>query len=95
MKTDSFVGIISLISGLVSLGLTIYFTNNLPLQVGSAVTLLLSSIAFFGYITYDKTEQLERKYVKVQAELQQFKDKIDIYSRLAALEHKKIKRETT
>jgi len=88
MKTDSLIGTISLISGIISLGLTIYFTNNTPLQIGSVLTLLLSSIVFSGYVTYNKTERLEQKYLQLQDELSHFKEKVDIYSRLAKLENK-------
>ncbi|MBI2668481.1 hypothetical protein HYX14_01435 [Candidatus Woesearchaeota archaeon] len=91
MKTETLIGMISLISGIISLGLTVYFTNNLPLQIGFAVTLLISVVVFLLYITYTKTEHLGRQYLKMQEDFIQFKDKIEIYSRLARLENKMIK----
>ena len=88
MKTDSLIGVISLVSGFISLGFTIYFTNNIPLQIGFAIIMILSAIIFFVYINYNKTEILEKKHLKLQEEITLLKDSIDIHSRLAKLEQK-------
>ncbi len=91
MKTDQYIGIISLSSGLISLALTIYLSQNTPLQISSAVTLVISAIIFFVYTNYSKTKYLEKQYSQLHRDLSQFKERIDIYDRLAKLENKRLK----
>lgn len=93
MNTNKFVGFISLISGLISLVLSIYLSQNTTLQIASVITLVISAIIFFLYTSYSKINYLEKQYKQVHSDVQQFKEKIEIYSRLAKLENKAFKEE--
>lgn len=80
------VGLISLVIGLLSLGLAVYQTPNQSLQVGYIVTLVLSGVVFFLYSGYSKLNIISKENQKMKEELRKMNEKIGIYDRLSKLE---------
>ena len=80
------VGIISLIIGVVSLGLAVYQTPNQSLQIGYLITLVLSGVVFFLYSGQSKLILLLKENQKTREEISKINERMNLYDRLGKIE---------
>lgn len=92
IKEDTLITIVSIIVGVISLGLTIYQTNNTALQIGFSVIIVLAGIIFYIYKNNNKLNKLEQENQKIVEEMNLLKNNLNIYDRLNKLEHSIFKR---
>ena len=85
---DNLIALVSILVGIISLGLAVYQSKNEILQVGYVVALVLSGIVFFVINNYGNIHTLQKENKKVKQEFNKLKEKLNIYDRLNKIESK-------
>lgn len=88
----SSVEYLSLVLGIISLGLTIYTIRNPIIQLGSIILTGLITIGYFMKINISETRINSLKINELSKELDKTKDKINLHERLVKLEREVFKR---
>tara|TARA_Y100000310_G_C19964365_1_gene482605 strand:+ start:195 stop:473 length:279 start_codon:yes stop_codon:yes gene_type:complete len=87
MKKDNSLELISIILGLISTALAIYYSNNNLIQITFFAMLLIFAASFFIYDNSVKVKNSNKELIKINQKIENIEKTFNIYSRLAKLEH--------
>ena len=86
MKQDNSLELISIILGLISIALAIYYSNNSTIQIAFFAMLTIIGILFFIYNNSNKIKLYNKELLKIIYKLENIENNFNIYNRLAKIE---------